>query len=126
MHKISIEKPTINLENVKTDIKNLGVNTEKLNILKDEMHLSTKYLSKVLSIDLDSLLKHQNRENIAVSDEQLILLCRIFNIDSEYLSTPFEESENAFARSFKELNSYEKNQIAELRHFKKMLAKPQL
>lgn len=107
---------------MKGDVFMHRVNIEKLNVLRDGMHLSLEYLAGVLSMDSSALLKHHQQEDFIVSDEQLALLCKIFNVDAGYLFEPIEESEFAFARSNGTLNSHEKNQIAELRHLKKMLA----
>lgn len=107
---------------MKGDVFVHRVNIEKVDVLRNGMHLSLDYLAGVLSMDSSAFTKHRQQDFVVVSDEQLNLLCKIFNVDESYLFEPIEESEFAFARSNGELTSYEKNQIAELRHFKKMLA----
>lgn len=124
MYKLNLKDLKASSGNLRSNIQNnYGINVAKFNILRKKMHLSISYLEQVLSMDLSILQREDYDENekITVSDNQLTLLCTIFEVDELYLSEPLEQHENAFARSVKDLNNYEKNRIAELRHFKKML-----
>ena len=97
-----------------------SLNTNKIIELRNKMHLSELYMSKVLSCGLEEY-KSIEEGTVIPSQEQLNILSKIFAINVEQLFITEEKELAILARTHNDLTEKDQKQINEFLNFQKLL-----
>lgn len=96
--------------------------SERLKIIRTDLHLSQDYVAKVLGIQRSAIVQIENN-NRKVSADELSKLSSLFGIPIDELihGDEAEIPNSMFARSFSELDEIDQREIINLIKFKKMM-----
>lgn len=95
------------------------VSFEKLEMLRESMHIGIDYLASILNISTEEYTSNQGSHH-TFNEDQISRITLVFSVSREYLETDIRRECAAFARSNGKSDEHDQIQIAELYEFQKM------